>query len=75
MLNCWILTTLKKQRGLSFLTPICMNTNLITLEAVCHANYAITKFQHVLTAHHEKSFAASLSQAFADVVTHADMGH
>lgn len=52
-----------------------MNTNLITLQAVCHANYAITKFQHVLTAHPEKSFAASLSQAFADVVTHADMGH
>lgn len=69
-------TTLQKQREASvFSHLICMNTNLITLQAVCHANHAITKFQHVLTAHHEKSFAASLSQAFADVVTHADMGH
>lgn len=65
----------QRERGLSFPTLICMNTNLITLQAVCHSNHAITKFQPVLTARHEKSFAASLSQAFADVVTHADVGH
>lgn len=72
-----MLTTQQKQRerGLSFPTLICMNTNLITLQAVCHSNHEITKFQPVSTAHHEKSFAASLSQAFADVVTHADVGH
>lgn len=69
-------TTLKKQRKASLSSRlICMNTNLITLQAVCHANHAITKFQHVSTAHHEKSFTTSLSQAFADVVTHAAMGH
>ncbi len=34
----------KTERGVSFLTLIHMNTNLITLQAVCHANHAITKF-------------------------------
>lgn len=47
------------------------NTNLITLRAVCHANHAITKFQHVLTARHN---TVALSQAFADVLTHGHMG-
>lgn len=72
-----LLPTRQNQRegGLSFPTLICMNTNLITPQAVCHSNHEITKFQPVSTAHREKSFAASLSQASADVVTHADVGH
>lgn len=49
-------------------------TNLILLQDISHANHAITEFQHVSTTHREKSLAASLSQAFADVVTHVHMG-
>lgn len=65
----------RKRASLSSHTDVYEQCNLITLQAVCHSNPAITKFQPVLTARHEKSFAASLSQPFADVVTHADVGH
>lgn len=52
-----VLTYKQRETLVSFSTLIFMNANLITLQPICHANHAITKFQHILTAHNEKSFS------------------
>lgn len=49
------------------------DTNLITQPAVCHANHAITKFQHILTVHHEKSFSVTGFCRCSDPCSHGSL--